>query len=187
MTLLIFGLILWTLAHFFMRLAPEMRANLSERVGEGGAKGLMSVLILASVFLMVIGYRAAPVDIVFDAPGWGKPVNNVLMLVAVAMMGMGSSKGRARSWMRHPMLAGVLIWAGAHLLVNGDVASIVLFGGLAAWAVVSIPLINSREGPWVRPEPGPASGDVRWILIHLVVFAVIAGIHIWIGPSPFGA
>ena len=49
MTLLILGLILWTLAHFFMRLAPDMRAALSERVGEGGAKGLMSVLILASV------------------------------------------------------------------------------------------------------------------------------------------
>ncbi|MEE9426884.1 MAG: NnrU family protein [Paracoccaceae bacterium] len=182
MTLLIAGLVLWTAAHYFKRVTPGVRASM----GNAG-KGVVAVLILASVVMMVIGYRAAPVDIVFDAPSWGKPVNNILMLVAVAMMGMGSSKGRARSWLRHPMLIGVLVWAGAHILVNGDVASLVLFGGIAAWALFSIPLINFREGPWQRPEPGPASGDVRWILIHLVVFAVFAGIHIWIGPSPFGA
>ncbi|MEE9387285.1 MAG: NnrU family protein [Paracoccaceae bacterium] len=182
MTLLIAGLVLWTVAHFFKRVTPGARASM----GNAG-KGVMAVLILASVVMMVIGYRAAPVDVVFEAPSWGKPVNNILMLVAVALLGMGSSKGRARAWLRHPMLIGVLVWAGAHILVNGDVASLVLFGGIAAWAVVSMVLINRGEGPWQRPEPGPASGDVRWLVISAVVFAVIAGIHIWIGPSPFGA
>jgi len=150
-------------------------------------KGIVAVLIIISVVMMVIGYRAAPVEVVFDAPGWGKPVNNLLMLVAVALLGMGSSKGRARAWLRHPMLTGLLVWAGAHILVNGDQASILLFGGLAIWALVSMVMINRAEGPWQRPEPGPASGDVRWLIISAVVFAVIAGIHVWIGPSPFGA
>jgi len=182
MTLLIAGLILWTAAHFFQRIAPDFRASM----GNAG-KGVVAVLIIISVVMMVIGYRAAPVDIVFDAPGWGKPVNNLLMLVAVALIGMGSSKGRARAWLRHPMLTGLLVWAGAHLLVNGDQASILLFGGLAIWALVSMVMINRAQGPWQRPEPGPASGDIRWLAISAVVFVVIAGIHVWIGPSPFGA
>ena len=57
------------------------------------------------------------------------------MLVAVALIGAGHSKGRARGWLRHPMLTGVVVWAVAHLLVNGDVASLVLFGWLGLWAV----------------------------------------------------
>ncbi len=182
MTLLIAGLILWTAAHYFKRVTPGVRASM----GKAG-KGVVAVLILASVVMMVIGYRAAPVDIMFDAPSWGKPVNNILMLVAVALLGMGSSKGRARTWLRHPMLTGALVWSGAHILVNGDVASLVLFGGIAAWALVTMVLVNRAEGTWQRPEPGPASGDVKWLVISLVVFSVIAGIHIWIGPSPFGA
>ncbi len=186
MSLLIFGLMLWAVAHLFKRAAPNARAGLNNALGEGGARGLMTVLILVSVVMMVIGYRAAPVNVVYDVPGWGVPVNNTLMLLAVALLGMGSSKGRARSWLRHPMLMGLLVWAAAHLLVNGDLASIVLFAGLAVWALISMSLINLREGPWERPEPGPASGDVRWLVISAVVFAVIAGLHVWIGPSPFG-
>ncbi len=182
MTLLIGGLILWTVAHFFKRVTPDLRSSL----GNAG-KGIVAVLIIISVVMMVKGFQAAPEDVIYEAPGWGKPVNNLLMLVAVALMGMGNSKGRARSWLRHPMLIGLLVWSGAHILVNGDVASLVLFGGLAAWALVTMALINRAEGPWQRPEPGPASSDVKWLVISAVVFAVIAGIHVWIGPSPFGA
>ena len=77
------------------------------------------------------------------------------MFLAVALMGAGQSKGHARSWLRHPMLTGVLVWAFAHLLVNGDVASLILFGWMAAWALASMALINAREPAWVRPAPGP--------------------------------
>jgi len=84
------------------------------------------------------------------------------------------------------MLAGVIVWSGAHLMVNGDVASIVLFAGMAIWAVAEMLLINMQEGKWQRPEAGPASGDIKWLVISAIVFAVITGLHIWIGPSPFG-
>ncbi len=186
MNLLIAGLVLWAIAHFFKRLAPEMRASMDAKLGAGLSRGIMSLLILVSLALMVVGYRAAPVEFVFDSPGWMKHLNNTLMLVSVALLGMGSSKGRARTWMRHPMLAGVIVWSGAHLLVNGDVASIVLFAGMAIWAVAEMLLINMQEGKWQRPEAGPVSGDIKWLVISAVVFAVITGLHIWIGPSPFG-
>jgi uncharacterized membrane protein len=112
-------------------------------------------------------------------------LNNLLMLAAVALMGMGRSRGRARAWLRHPMLTGVTVWAVAHLLVNGDRASLVLFGGLGLWAVAAMALINAREPHWTRPEPGPASGDLRLAVITVVAFAAIAGIHTWLGYWPF--
>jgi len=185
MNTLIAGLALWTIAHFFKRLAPNMRAGMTAKMGNG-AKGVVALALLGAIVLMVSGYRAAPVETLYDLPSWALRVNNTLMLVAVALLGMGSSKGRARTWLRHPMLTGVLVWAAAHLLVNGDVASIVLFGGLALWAAAEMLVINIQEGPWQKPEAGPASGDVKWLVISAVVFVVIAGLHIWIGPNPFG-
>lgn len=185
MNLLIAGLVLWTVAHFFKRLAPQMRAGMTAKMGNG-SKGVMALLILISVVLMVLGYRAAPVEFVYETPSWARHVNNTLMIISVALLGMGSSKGRARTWLRHPMLMGVIVWSIAHLLVNGDVASIVLFGGMAAWAVASMLLINMQDGAWDKPKAGPAAGDIKWLVISAGVFAVISGLHIWIGPSPFG-
>ena len=88
--------------------------------------------------LIVIGYRAAPFVAVYTPPAWTIHVNNLAMLGAVLLFGAGHPRGRVRTWLRHPMLTGVIIWALAHLLVNGDLASIVLFGGLGLWAAVSI-------------------------------------------------
>jgi uncharacterized membrane protein len=83
------------------------------------------------------------------------------------------------------MLTAVIVWAAAHLIVNGDVASLVLFGGLGLWAVAEMLLINAREPAWVRPAPGPVAGDVRLILITIVAYAAIAGVHAWLGRWPF--
>lgn len=180
MTFLILGLALWMLAHLFKRLAPGAR----EKLGDAG-KGIVAFGILAAVVLMVIGYRRADTEFLYVLPDWTRHLNNLLMYFAVVLFGMGSSKGRMRSWMRHPMLTGVIVWAVAHLLVNGDTASLVLFGGLAIWAVVEILVINAKADPWQRPEPGPAAGDIRLLIIAAVLYAVIAAIHAWLGYWPF--
>jgi hypothetical protein len=85
------------------------------------------------------------------------------------------------------MLIGVIVWSIAHLLVNGDLSSIVLFGGIGAWAISSILLINATEGECTRPSPGPIKGDIKLGIIGLVLFGVIAAIHTYLGYSPFGA
>ena len=180
MTLLIVGIGLWWAGHFFKRVLPGVRASMGER-----GKGVAALLIVAGLVTMVMGYRGAVPETVFLPPPWGRHVNNASMLVAVLLLGMGSSKGKMRAWLRHPMLTGVLVWALAHLLVNGDLASLVLFGSMAAWAVVEMLVINAKDGPWNRPEPGPISGDVRLIAISLVAFGVIAAIHTWLGYYPF--
>ncbi|MEM8789832.1 MAG: NnrU family protein [Pseudomonadota bacterium] len=184
MTLLILGIALWWGAHLFKRLAPEARAAMTARLGDG-SKGVFALLILAAVVLMVLGYRAAAFTPVWYPPPAMVHANNLLMLAAVALFGMGSSKGRARAWLRHPMLTGFAVWCIAHLLVNGDLASLILWGALLVWVPVEIAVINRAEGAWIRPEPGPAAGDLRWLGISAGVFAVIGTAHWLLGVWPF--
>ena len=185
MTLLILGLVVWTCAHLFKRAAPGARSGLAGSLGAGPSRGVMALLILAGLVLIILGYRGAHFVAVYDPPSWGIHLNNLLMFLAVALMGAGQSKGRARSWLRHPMLTGVLVWAFAHLLVNGDVASLILFGWMAIWALTSMAVINAREPAWVRPAPGPWSGDIRLFVITAVIYALIATVHTWLGYWPF--
>ena len=185
MTILIVGLALWMLAHFLRRIAPGMRQNLQDRLGDG-SKGIVALVILLAVVLMVIGYRGAETEFLWGRSGWSTGLNNLLMLVSVALFGVGSSKSRLRERMRHPMLTGMMVWAFAHLLVNGDGASILLFGGLFLWAAAEIILINRSEPDYQPFTGGSLAGDIRLGVISLVVFAVIAAIHTWLGYFPFG-
>lgn len=181
MFLLVLGILLWVGAHLFKRLAPEAR----EAMGNAG-RGLVAVGVLAGLVLIIIGYRAAPFINVWTPPAFMVHLNNLLMLGSVFLFGMSATKGRLRGAMRHPQLTAVKVWAVAHLLVNGDLASILLFGAMLAWAVAEVVLIN-RASDWERPEPGPAKKDVTLVIITLVVFAVIAAIHAWLGVWPFPA
>lgn len=180
MTTLIIGLILWIAAHTFKRLLPRQRAAL----GEAG-KGFVAAALALAVVLMVIGYRSAPFVPVYDPlPGMGH-ANNTLMLISVFLFGVGGTKGTLYTRMRHPMLTGQILWAIAHLLVNGDRASIVLFGGIGLWAVAQIVLIN-RAGPWKRPVAGRGlKGDAMNLAGTLVLFGLIAWIHALLGHPVF--
>ncbi len=184
MALIILGLALWWGAHLFKRVMPGARGAMEETMG-AASKGVIALALVVSIVLMVLGYRGAAFTPLYTPPGWTLHLNNLLMLVAVILFGMGSSKGRARSWFRHPMLMGFATWAIAHLLVNGDVASVVLFGGLLLWVPVTMVLINSGDPFWERPAPGQPAGDLRLIIISVVVFAVIGAVHGWLGPWPF--
>ena len=177
---IVLGVLLWTSAHYFKRLAPDMRASL----GNPG-KGIVAVLLVGAIVLMVIGYKAADDVLLWDLGGWAFNVNNALMLMAVAFFGTGNSKSRLRENIRHPMLTGFLVWVVAHLLVNGDLASLALFGGLGLWALGAIALINRAEPDYEPWQGGTRQGDIRLVMISVVVFAVIVGVHYLIGPSPF--
>lgn len=184
MALLIAGLILWAVAHLFKRLAPDARA----KIGNAG-KGVVALALSASVVMMVIGYRNAD-----GAFYWGRSpalvgINNLLMLVAFYIYAVGGPKG-PRVWigtkLRHPQLIGFSIWAVAHLLVNGDVPSFILFGGLLIWAQVEIVLINAQDGPWTPPPRAAPVKEVIYIVAALVVVGVIMAIHNWLGVQPWG-
>lgn len=181
MTLLILGVALWWAAHFFKRIAPDARA----RMGNGG-KGAVALAIVVSVVLMVLGYRAAD-----GAFFWGRHpatvgINNLMMIAALYFTSPGPSKGALFYRMRHPMLTGFALWAVAHLLVNGDVPSFVLFGGLLAWALAEIVVINRAEPDRTPPEKGSIGKDAMFAAISVGLLAVIGGIHTWLGYATFG-
>ena len=179
---LVFGVALWSISHLMKRVTPGFRAGL----GDGPGKGVAAVLALLAVGAMIYGYRTAEVIDLWYPPDFLRYVNNLLMLIAVVLVNLGLSRGVMRTRMRHPMLTSVKVWALAHLLVNGDLASVVLFGGLMAWAVVDLILINRMQPAWVRPAPGPVVNDVIYLALSVVLFGVISYVHGWLGYPVFG-
>lgn len=181
MSLLILGLILWVAAHLFKRVAPERRAAMGDK-----GRGPIALALLISLALMVIGYRMAD-----TAVFWGRSpalagVNNLLMLLSVYMFAAAGAKTALARKMRHPMLGGVKVWALAHLLINGDLASLVLFGGLLGWAVVEMILINRAEPDWTPPPVAPRSKEITAIIATVVVYALAVAIHYALGYPTFG-
>lgn len=182
MTLMILGIGLWYVSHLLKRLAPGLRA----RMGDVPGKVIVTVLSLLAIWLMVKGFRATePVEL-WSPPAFLTPVNNLLMLVAVFLLNLGYSRGILRTKIRHPMLNAVKCWAIAHLLVNGDLAGMVLFGAMFVWALVDLILINRQEPVWTRPARGPLRNDLIYGLVALGVYAVFGQLHSRFGPWPFG-
>lgn len=181
MSLLILGVALWAASHLLKRLAPGVRGA----VEDGTARLVVAVMSVVAIILMVVGYRALPNEPNFwSFPGNGH-ANNSLMLLAVIVFGAGMSKGWLWTQIRHPMLTGVILWSIAHLLVRNDLPSLILFGGMGLWAVLSMLLINAQSGAWVRPTSGGVKRDVVLVVIATVMYGLIAAIHLWLGYSPF--
>ncbi|MEI6096758.1 MAG: NnrU family protein [Alphaproteobacteria bacterium] len=172
---LILGVALWAYSHLMKRVTPGFRASL----GDGPGKGVAAVLALIAIGLMVYGYRHAAVVQLWQPPAFMRHINNTLMLIAVVLINLGASRGVMRTWLRHPMLTSVKVWALAHLLVKGDLASIVLFGGILGWAVFDVIMINRMEPAWVRPAAGPVRNDVIYVVASVAVLALIVAIHGW--------
>jgi uncharacterized membrane protein len=176
---LVVGLALWSGAHYFKRLAPKARKGMGD-----AAKAMVAAASIMAVVLMVIGYRMAETTVHWTLPAWAWHINNLLMVVAVLLMPLGRSKSRLNGVIRHPMLTGVVLWAVAHLLVNGDTPSLVLFGGMGLWAIGAMLLINRAVPKWVPPKRGTAAVDLRLVAVSAIAFVAIVGLHLWLGPSP---
>ncbi|MFW2543390.1 NnrU family protein [Primorskyibacter sp. 2E107] len=181
MLLLILGVALWCAAHLFKRAAPGARAGMGDK-----GRGLVAVAIAASILLMIFGYRMA--DGTFF---WGRHpatvgINNLLMIAALYFLSPGPRKGALFHKMRHPMLTGFLLWAVAHLLVNGDTPSFVLFGGLGLWAIVEMVVINRAEPNWTPPAKGSIKKDAIFLVASVVLLGVIGMVHTWLGYPTFG-
>jgi uncharacterized membrane protein len=184
MTILIFGLALWWGAHLFKRLAPGPHAALGTK-----AKPLVAVALVTSLVLMIIGYRAANGDVYWSRSPALVGINNLLMVVAFYIYAVGGPKG-PRIWLgtklRHPQLTGFSLWAFAHLLVNGDTESIILFGGLLVWALAEMAIINAKDGAWTPPARAARSKEFIYIGAAIVGTVVVMLIHNALGVRPWG-
>lgn len=179
--ILILGLAFWCGGHFFKRIAPHQRAQM----GDNG-KGAVALVLLAGVVLMVIGYRWADGGFLWGRHPATVGINNLLMLLALYLFAAAGMKTALARKMRHPMLTGVKTWAVAHLLVNGDAPSFILFGGLLAWAVVEMIVINRRQPEWTPPPQAPKRKEIIAVVATLALYAVIAWVHTALGYPTFG-
>ena len=192
MALLILGLVVFLGTHAFT-MARERRAALVARLGEGPYKGLYSVLSLLGIVLIAYGfgqYRAGDWINVWYPPVWTRHLALTLNIFAFIFLAAAYIPGRIKRALKHPMLAAVKIWALAHLLANGDLGSILLFGSILAWAVMAR-ISAKRRRDEVRDHAGPAVEPAGWrndaiaVVVGLVAwFAFARWLHPWLIGVP---
>lgn len=184
MLVLAIGLILFTGVHLVPALAPGLRASWHGRLGEPGYKGTFSLLLLLGIGLIVAGWRSTQPAVLYVLPPAVHHVAMGLLVLAFLLLVVSTRKSRLRQWVRHPQLTGVLLWGGAHLLLNGDTRSLLLFGGLTLWALVEIIAINRREGVWIKDAVPGWGAEVVTLLITALVIGLVVVVHPWIAGMP---
>jgi len=178
MTLLVLGLAIFLGSHSVRVFADGWRTARVKSMGEQKWKMVYSLVSIAGFVLVVIGYgqaRAAGVAL-YAPPAWGRAGASLLTLVAFVLLAAAYVKGtRIKAAVGHPMVAGVKVWAFAHLLANGNLADVVLFGAFLAWAVLDYVAARRRDRAAGTVYPvGPVSRDVIAVVAGLVAWAVFA-------------
>lgn len=185
MKLLIAGLVLFLGAHLFTTFRASRAAAIG-RLGEGAYKGLYSLVSGAGLVLIVWGfgsYRGSGYVQVWAPPAWLHPVALALMWLSfVALVAAYSPAGKIKATLRHPMLAGVKAWALAHLLVNGDLGSLLLFGGFLAWAVYDRIALKRRGDNGAAPVASMTTGDAIALVVGTLAYVAMW----WLHPLAFG-
>lgn len=174
MLLLVVGLIVFFAPHVFTTLR-ESRAAMVARLGERPYKGLYSVVSGIGLVLIVVGWVHAPFEPLWTPPAWGRHVAMALMLPALIMIVAANVPGQIAAALRHPMLAGIKLWAFAHLLANGDLAGLLLFGSFLAFAVydrISIKRRTDGSGGVKAPNRG-LRNDAIAVMAGVVAYALI--------------
>lgn len=192
MTLLILGLILFLGTHSARVFGEGTRDALQARLGANGYKAAYALLSLAGLVLIVVGYAAAREDpqILWIAPVWTRHLAALLTLLSFVLLAAAYVPGNAiKARLHHPMVLGVKVWALSHLIVNGMLADVLLFGGFLLWAVLSFRAARGRDraAGTVYP-PGRGGPTAVAVVVGLLAWAAFA---FWahgalIGVKPFG-
>ncbi len=175
MTILIAGLVVFFGIHV-VPMFPDFKGSLQSRFGEMRFKGIYSLVSLTGFALILLGMSSAEFRPVFSPPSWSAMVAGLAMPVAFCLLVAAYVPNNFRRVIRHPMLSGVLIWAFAHLLANGDLASILLFGAFGLFAVVDIISVN-RRSPAVTPARQSLARDALVLVIGIAAFWVVRYFH----------
>ena len=192
MMLLIVGLILFLGVHL-LPTSPELRAGLQARLGTNGYKAVFSLLSLAGLIVIVLGYHKLQLHpgknpILWNPPEWTRHFAAGLMLPAMVLLIASVIPSRIRTTIRHPMLSAIKIWALAHLISNGDLGGVLLFGSFLAFAVYDRISVKRRGalGPLENAKPPSVVNDVIVIVLGIALYAALLfGGHAWLfGVSP---
>ena len=192
MSLLIIGLIIFLGSHSSRIFAEPWRNHMIDRLGEVKWKGLYTIVSLIGLILVVIGYgqaRQAPI-VLWQPATYLIHISILLNLVAFIFLAASSPSNNAiRLKLKHPMILGVKVWALAHLLANGTLVDLILFGSFLLWAVLDFR--SARKRPIHMPEKAVIStkATITVVVTGIVIWAAfVFGLHQYlIGVSPLGS
>ena len=170
---LVLGLILFLGAHAFTTLRGQ-RAAVIKAIGELPYKGVYAVVAVAGLYLIGKGfgmyYSAGPIDVWYP-PRWTRHITETLMLPAFILVAAAYLRGRITLWVKNPMVEGVKTWAVAHLLTNGDLGGMILFGTVLAWAVYAGISLKHRTDPSGLQIPqGGLTNDIAAVIVGLTLY-----------------
>ncbi len=192
MIALILGLLIFLGVHSVRLVGDGWRAAQIARVGETFWKGLYSLAAAVGLALIIWGYHLAQAQplVLWTPPSWMRHLGVLLTVPAFVLLAAAYvPRNRIKAAVGHPMVAGVKLWAFAHLLVNGTLAAMLLFGAFLVWAVVDFTSARRRDrAAGTRYPAGTASRDAVVVVVGLVAWALFAFLlHGWlIGVRPFG-
>ena len=185
MQILVLGLVVFLGVHSIAIVAPATRDRLAARMGDGPWKGLYSLVSLAGFIFIIYGFglaRQQPV-VLYTPPDWLRGVALVLMLPVFPLLFAAYLPGRIRATVKHPLLAATKAWALAHLLANGTLADVVLFGSLLVWAVADRISLKRRAPRPVPVLPAKPANDAIAVTGGLVLYALFI---YWAHAALFG-
>jgi len=182
MALLVAGVLVFVGAHLLPSF-PRVRGGLRERLGVGPYMGFFSLTALTGLILVIVGMGRAPFVVVWTPPSWGRQVAIYAMPVALTLLIGAYMPSNLKRFVRHPMLLGVTLWATVHLLANGDLASLILFGSFGAFAVFDIWSAN-RRGAERSVKVAPRWEDLLLVVAGAVVYVGVLHGHGWLFGMP---
>ncbi|MEA3110943.1 MAG: hypothetical protein QOG58_742 [Caballeronia sp.] len=191
MTIFVASLLVFLGIHSVSIVAPRWRDAQATRMGEYRWKGLYALVSIASLVTMIYGYgiaRQTPV-VVYAPPLLLRHLALLLMLPVFPLLIAAYLPGRVKRLTRNPMLLAVILWAVSHLLANGTLSDLLLFGAFLVWAVADMISVSRR--PNVRPVPGAPASAMNDVIVVVAGLGLYAFMLLWaharvVGVSPLG-
>ena len=179
MSMLITGLSIWVAVHLFPSVLPDARQSLLRRTGNAAYQALFALCILGGLLLIIYGWRnSIPQPVYTPVAALREPAMLLVVAGFILMAAANFPATRFKRVIRHPQLGGVLLWAIAHLMLNGDSRSLLVFGVIGLWSLVSMFTISHRDGAWTRPDaPAGWTTEVIIIVVGTAVAALAAYFH----------
>lgn len=188
MSILVAGLLIFFAVHSVSIFNEPWRDSMVTKLGEWRWKGVYSLVAIIGFVLIVWGYSLARVDpvILYSPPMWLRHVSILILVPVFPLLLASYLPGRIQVMTRHPMLVAIKLWALAHLLANGMLADVILFGSFLVWAVIDRISMKRRTQRFIPGAPPSKVNDSIAVLLGLVIYAAfVLRLHTWlIGVSP---